>query len=164
MRAMRAMRAARRAATLALMAGGACGAFGSMASDPAMARWRQVRFRALQEVDLEIGHAHSVVLVGRSGAGKSTLLQLLADGVPESAAQFEMDSGLQRPLAVLDAYGVRADAAQPGAPVTDQELKQLRDAWGVGSSSPRSAKSVRWKTLCLRQLQLARPNRTELPV
>lgn len=110
-----------------------------------LARWRQVRHRCLRAVDLELRRSKTIVALGVSGSGKSTLLKLLAAGTPEAAGDFFMDPSLRRPMQVIDGDAIRA-AAVPN----DMDLQEVK-AWGV-ESSPRSARSMKWKARCAHAL------------
>eukprot|EP00434_Breviolum_minutum_P021768 symbB.v1.2.019214.t1/scaffold1565.1/size111341/1 len=123
-----------------------------------LVRWRQVQQHCLRSIDLELCRGSTIFTLGCSGSGKSTLLKLLADGTPEAAAElacheemlageFFMDTSLQRPIEIIDADAIRA-AMVPN----DMELQEIR-SWGV-ESSPRSARSVKWKVRMGRPLRL----------
>ena len=46
---------------------------------------------ALQDIDLEVGHAEFLTIIGQSGCGKSTLLNVIAGFEQASAGSIEID-------------------------------------------------------------------------
>ena len=52
--------------------------------------------RAVEDVDLDIGHGEVLAIVGDNGAGKSTLVKMLAGAVQPDAGEIRVEGVLQR--------------------------------------------------------------------
>ena len=71
--------------------------------------------RALSGVDLQVGHAETVALVGDNGAGKSTLLKIICGALHPDAGEISLEG---EPIT----FAGPSDAAKRGIAVVYQDL------------------------------------------